>query len=161
MARPAGVRNACLPLARSGVTKGIACAYNPGTGAPSPQADGQNSLDTGESMSVDDDDDEVAVVIETSDIALADVARERLGDAAEIVETRNFTGAIQLAIFGKQALDFLKAILGFTSDRRKAISSATLKVGEKSFEISNMSPDDIARILDSPGFREALDKMRT
>ena len=112
-------------------------------------------------MPVEDEDDEVAVVIETSDIALADAAREQLGDMAEVAETRNFTGAIQLAIFGKQALDFLKAILGFASDRRKSISSATLKVGEKSFELSNMSPDEITRILDSTGFQEALDKMRS
>jgi hypothetical protein len=111
-------------------------------------------------MSAEDEDNEVALIIETSDPALADAAREQLGAMADIAEPRNFTGALQLAIFGKQALDFLKAIFGFVGERRKTISSAKLKVGKDSIELANMSPDDMARILDSPGFQEALGKMR-
>jgi hypothetical protein len=98
---------------------------------------------------------EFALMFRTNDPALRE-GLEQIVPADDISASDNFIGGTEIAIFLKYGKDVLKSILEFLGPRKAAIANAKIVVGKEEFYLEGYSAADAEKILNSPGFQEAL-----
>jgi len=116
---------------------------------------GADFFEGSRSMSGDLEDFEFAFIFRTNDPKLRQDL-EHIVPPDDISASDNFVGGTEIAIFLKYGRDVLKAIMGVLSQRKSAVTGLKLVVNKAEFRLEASSAEEAEKILNSPGFRDAL-----